>query len=359
MKIAITGSSGFIGSNLKSKLETISHLTLSHLSRNTEASLLKKTLNDVDVIIHLAGESRRRNDFDAFQNNLAFTKQITDLSSFETRILFFSTTKQNHQTYWQTKLQEEIMIKEKFKYHTIIRMDNVFGKWAKPDYNSVVATFIKRTILDEAIHVFNEEQPIDFLYIDDVIERIISCIFNPTASRLLIWKGDLQSNARLLLEMIQSIETDYQAGSLLVYQDSLKQKIATTYLTYLPRERLAIPSMVHADQRGNFIELTKGHLEGQSSVNIINSGYKKGEHFHHIRFEKFMFLSGDGVLRLRKKYHDEVYEFTAKDFTHQMITIPPGYIHEIVNTGKSEMIVWMWSSLVYDANSSDTYKEIV
>jgi UDP-2-acetamido-2,6-beta-L-arabino-hexul-4-ose reductase len=357
MKIVLTGSSGFIGSNLKSKLETISNVTLAHVSRNIEAGLLKKTLKDADVIIHLAGESRTRHDGDAFQHNLAFTNQITELSPKETRILFFSTTKQNHQAYWQTKLQEETMIQEKLKHHHIIRMDNVFGKWAKPDYNSVVATFINRTIFNEAIHIFDEDQPIDFLYIDDVVEKIVTLIFNPSETRLLTWKGDLQSSARELLAMIQSIHKDYQSGSFLVYQESLKQKLATTYLTYLPKEKLSTPSMNHPDQRGNFIELTKGHLEGQSSINVIHPGFKKGDHYHHIRYEKFMIISGEGVIRLRKKYHDEVVEFTAQEFTHQLITIPPGYIHQVENTGKGHLILWMWSSLIFMPTSPDTYPE--
>ena len=113
----------------------------------------------------------------------------------------------------------------------------------------------------------------------------------------------------------------------------------------------------HPDQRGNFIELTKGDLSGQTSINIIHKGFQKGNHYHHQRYEKFMILSGDGVIRLRKKFEAEVIEFHASKVMLQLITIPPGFIHHIENIGGSPMMVWMWSSLVYDPQSPDTFAE--
>jgi UDP-2-acetamido-2,6-beta-L-arabino-hexul-4-ose reductase len=122
---------------------------------------------------------------------------------------------------------------------------------------------------------------------------------------------------------------------------------------------LVHPSISHPDSRGNFIELTKGKMDGQSSINVIQANQVKGNHYHHIRFEKFLMLSGEGQIRLRKKFTKDVLIFSSKEHRYQFVTIPPGYIHEIVNTGDTEMIVWMWSSLVYDAKSPDTYQENV
>jgi UDP-2-acetamido-2,6-beta-L-arabino-hexul-4-ose reductase len=357
MKIVLTGSTGFIGKNLRSKLESFPHLSLFSISRNPDLNGLKNTLKDADLIIHLAGESRSRKTGDAFFENIAFTKTITDLASSQTRIVFLSTNKQNHQAYWQAKIQEEKIIKHKFVNATIIRLDNVFGKWALPDYNSVVATFITRIVANQPVNLFDEHAPIDFLFIDDVIDRIIALIFKPSDVSELIWKGTNQISAKVLLAMIQDIHQDYKHGSLLIYSDRFKQQLAITYLSYLHQDHLVMKAIDHPDQRGNFIELTKGDLSGQTSINIIDKGFQKGNHYHHQRYEKFMILSGDGVIRLRKKFESEVIEFHASKVTLQLITIPPGFIHHIENIGRSPMMVWMWSSLVYDPQSPDTYSE--
>jgi UDP-2-acetamido-2,6-beta-L-arabino-hexul-4-ose reductase len=236
-------------------------------------------------------------------------------------------------------------------------LDNVFGKWALPDYNSVVATFITRIIANQPVNLFDELVPIDFLYIDEVVERIIELIFNPSTSPRLVWKGTTQVNAKHLLEAIQDIHQDYINGSVLMYADQFKQQLAITYLTYVHQDQLVIKAMDHPDQRGNFIELTKGDLSGQTSINIIHKGFQKGNHYHHQRYEKFMILSGGGVIRLRKKFESEVIEFHSSKVMLQLITIPPGFIHHIENIAGSPMMVWIWSSLVYDPQSPDTFAE--
>jgi UDP-2-acetamido-2,6-beta-L-arabino-hexul-4-ose reductase len=357
MKIVLTGSTGFIGKNLRSRLESFPQLSIFYVSRNPDLHSLDNTLKDADLIIHLAGESRSRKTGDAFLENISFTQTIADHASSQTRIIFFSTNKQNHQAYWQAKIQEEGIIEKKFKHPTIVRLDNVFGKWALPDYNSVVATFITHTIANQPVNLFEEYAPIDFLYIDEVVDRLLELIFNPSTAPHLIWKGTNQVSAKVLLAMIQDIHQDYKNGSLLIYLDRFKQQLAITYLTYLHQNHLVMNAIDHPDQRGNFIELTKGDLSGQTSINIIHKGFQKGNHYHHQRYEKFMILSGDGVIRLRKKFESEVIEFHSSKVMFQLITIPPGFIHHIENLGVTPMVVWMWSSLVYDPQSPDTFAE--
>ena len=357
MKIVLTGSTGFIGKNLRSRLESFPQLSIFYVSRNPDLHSLDNTLKDADLIIHLAGESRSRKTGDAFIENISFTQTIADHASSQTRIIFFSTNKQNHQAYWQAKIQEEAIIEKKFKHPTIVKLDNVFGKWALPDYNSVVATFISHTIANQPVNLFEEYAPIDFLYIDEVVDRLLELIFKPTIIPQLVWKGTHQVNAKVLLAMIQDIHQDYKNGSLLIYSDRFKQQLAITYLSYLHQEQLVMKANDHPDQRGNFIELTKGDSSGQTSINIIHKGFQKGNHYHHQRYEKFMILSGGGVIRLRKKFESEVIEFHSSKVMLQLITIPPGFIHHIENIGGSPMMVWMWSSLVYDPQSPDTFAE--
>jgi UDP-2-acetamido-2,6-beta-L-arabino-hexul-4-ose reductase len=357
MKIVVTGSNGFIGKNLLATLAYKTNIEIETITRNSTLEELARKVQASDLILHLAGESRSRENSNAFLNNIRYTEQIIKYADKKKRIIFASTNKQNHLAYWQAKQTEEQLIKNHFSNHTIVRMDNVFGKWAKPFYNSVVATFLQGTIEAKPFQLFDELTPIDFLYIDEVVERMIELIHQPTSPSLLVWKGTFQIHAKGLLDMVQSIHQDYQSGQFLIYKDAFKQRLALTYLTYLPENQLILKPTQYPDARGNFIELTKNEMIGQSSINLIHPGFIKGNHFHHQRWEKFMILAGQGVVKLKQKFTNKVLSFEASHFTHQLITIPPGYIHLIENTGKDNMLVWMWSSLVYDANHPDTYAD--
>ncbi len=359
MKIFLTGSTGFIGKNLLAHLEYVPQIQVFAATRNTSVDELKNELQKSDLIIHLAGESRSREDGDTFVNNVRYTEQLIKLADKHKRIIFSSTNKQNHPAYWQSKQKEEQLIRNHFLNYTIVRMDNVFGKWAKPFYNSVVATFLKGVIEAKPFKLFDELNPIDFLYIDDVIKQFIDLIMMPTTSSVLTWNGTYQMNAKQLLETIQSIHQDYIQGQYLQFKDPFKQRLALTYLTYLTPEKLTIPTREHPDERGNFIEISKGDLYGQTSINLIQPGFQKGNHFHHQRWEKFMILSGEGTIKLRQKFESKPLTFASKDLSLKMLTIPPGYVHQIENNGKEKMLVWMWSSLVYDPAKPDTYSEKV
>ena len=359
MNILVTGSQGFIGKNLISRLTFYPEVRLYQIHRSTSEVELIKALENSDLIIHLAGESRSRQQGDSFTNNLRYTELIARYSKKTTPVIFASTNKKNHLAYWQTKQEEEKVLTNHFTNLKILRMDNVFGKWAKPFYNSVVATFIQATIHQQPFQLFQEHELIPFLYIDELIDRILGFLNTIQGQSIEEINGNYKISAKEVLSLIQTIHQDYLDSKLLAYQNVFQNKLALTYLSFLPETLLVQPSTSHPDTRGNFIELTKGKNDGQTSINVIHPDHKKGNHYHHIRWEKFLILSGDGQIRLRKMFTKEVIVLSSKEYLYQFVTIPPGYIHEIVNTGKSEMIVWMWSSLVYDANSPDTYKEIV
>jgi UDP-2-acetamido-2,6-beta-L-arabino-hexul-4-ose reductase len=357
MKIVITGSSGFIGSNLRAKLETIANVNLSLVSRNIESTLLKKILNDADLIIHLAGESRSRKDVDTFQHNLAFTKQITELSSKDTRIIFFSTTKQNHLAYWQTKLQEEAMIKETFKHHTIIRMDNVFGKWAKPDYNSVVATFCHNISRNIPIKINDENAKVSLIYIDDVVSEMIRCLQGnvTTIDGILRVLPEYEMTVGQIATLIQSFRDSRLNLSMANQKDLFIKKLYATYLSFLEEQQFMYDLTMHQDLRGSFTEIMKTRQEGQFSVNVSKPGITKGNHFHHTKNEKFIVVSGQALIRFRKVGSKEIIEYRVDGSKMQVVDIPPGYTHSIVNIGKQDLVTMMWASELFDPKNPDTY----
>lgn len=359
MRIFLTGSTGFIGKNLLAHLQFLPNIQVFASTRHTNLTELKDELSKADVIVHLAGESRSREEGEAFLNNIRYTEQMIKLTDKNKRIIFSSTNKQNHPAYWQSKQKEEQLIKGYFSNYSIVRMDNVFGKWAKPFYNSVVATFLQGVIEEKPFQLFDELKPIDFLYIDDVVKQLIDLILNPFSSGILTWKGVYQRNASDLLATIQDIHQDYKNGQFLLFNDPFKQRLAITYLTYLSPEKLILSTNEHPDQRGNLIEISKGNFDGQTSINLIQPGFQKGNHFHHQRWEKFMIISGEGTIKLRKKFEHKSLIFAAKDLYFKMLTIPPGYVHQIENNGKEKMLVWMWSSMIFDSHKPDTYPEQV
>lgn len=359
MKITITGSQGFIGKNLASRLSHLPNIQLHLLHRSTDEKTFRHAINDTDLIIHLAGESRSREVAKSFADNLRLTKLITTIASKITPVIFASTNRKNHLEYWQTKLQEETILSEHFSNLLILRMDNVFGKWAKPFYNSVVATFIDGTIHGKTFPLFDGDTPIPFVYIDDVVEYILVHYQNIQGQHTETLHGQYQVSAKTLLKQIQDVHQAYQSGIWLHSDDDFIAKLQRTYLSYLPPNQWIMSPTQHPDQRGNFIELIKGNIPGQVSLNVINSNQKKGNHYHHIRWEKFMVLSGKGSIRLRQKFSHDIITFSSQDIQLKLLTIPPGYLHEIINSDSEPMMVWMWSSLVYDPANPDTYPELV
>jgi UDP-2-acetamido-2,6-beta-L-arabino-hexul-4-ose reductase len=358
MKILITGSEGFIGKNLVSVLQYHSHHTLFLVNRQTDHAQLHNALHQADVIYHFAGESRSRSEQAAFQRNLDYTRILVDHSQNHTRFIFLSTNKQTHPAYWQTKLKEEALVKTKTNFD-ILRLDNVFGKWAKPFYNSVVATFIHGLIYEKSFQLFQEHDPIDFIYIDDLVNDLILLLEQKASNQIILKVGTFHTNAATLLKHIKEIHQDYSSGSFLQYQDEFKSKLSLTYLSYLPEQKLLLPLVSHVDQRGQFIDIMKGTYQGQWSINVTNSKAIKGNHFHHVRWEKFIVIHGTGKIKLRKKFDDHVIIIDAETSRFKSITIPPGYVHQLINDGQDELVIWMWSSLAYDPTKPDTYPELV
>lgn len=359
MKITITGSQGFIGKNLASRLYHLPNIQLQLLNRSADEKTFYHALKETDLIIHLAGESRSREVAKSFTDNLRLTKLITSIASKTTPVIFASTNRKNHLEYWQTKLQEETILKEHFSNLLILRMDNVFGKWAKPFYNSVVATFIDGTLHEKTFPLFDGDTPIPFVYIDEVVAYILDHYQNLHGQHIETISGQYYVSANTLLQQIQAIHQAYQAGIWLHSKDDFLAKLQITYLSCLPPKQWFMTPPQYPDQRGNFIELMKGSIPGQVSLNVIHPNQKKGNHYHHIRWEKFMVLNGQGSIRLRQKFNSEIITFSSQDIQFKLLTIPPGYLHEIANSGSEPMMVWMWSSLVYDPANPDTYPELV
>ena len=366
MQILITGANGFIGQNL---IKHLSHCRADDqiIGYDTDSSDdLSDLCRNADFIFHLAGINRPKDIDDFSKGNIDLTTQIISYAKegkCPPILLTSSTQASKDNPYGNSKAAAEEAI---FAYSInnklpsyVFRLPGVFGKWCRPNYNSVVATFCNNIAHDLPIEIHDPCFLLDLVYIDDVCKAFISaldgytkklenfCIVSPVYS---ITLGDLAKT----LKSFSSSRADLSIPD---SADELTKKLYATYLSYLPN--FDYPLKMNIDARGSFTEIIRTKDRGQVSVNITKAGITKGNHWHHTKNEKFIVVAGEGIIRLRKINDTKIIEYKVSGENIQAIDIPPGYTHNIENLGKSDLITVMWASEPFDTKNPDTYFEQV
>jgi len=242
----------------------------------------------------------------------------------------------------------------------IYRFANLFGKWCRPNYNSVVATWCYNIVNNLPIEISNPEVIIPLCYIDDVVTEVINCMKgNPNKN------GDTykvepihEISLKELSELLLSFKTSRK--DLLVPQMSgLSKKLYSTYLSYLPKEKFSYDLKMNVDERGSFTEFLKTKEFGQVSINVSKPGITKGNHWHHSKNEKFLVVSGKGLIQFRNIFNDDIIEYYVSGEKMEVVDIPTGYTHNIINLGDTDLVTIMWANEQFDPNKPDTYFEEV
>ena len=370
--VLITGSSGFIGSNLKVRLEnSFNDLNITSIKYSSSEKLLIKKLKETNFIFHLAGINRSKSYKD-FNGNFLFLGRICNiLKNYKLTIpIVFASTilidKKNntqskmHQKYIQSKIKAENVLKEYNSYTRnkiyIYRLPHIMGKWAKPNYNSVIATFCHNIANDKKIIMQNENNKLLIVQIDDVIDSFIQKINKNE-------KGDvskiyLKNKTITVLQLYKKINkfNDFLNDN---YTPSLKSKfdrnLYSTFISYLPKKRLTFPLKNNKDQRGNFVECFKNLDFGQISFFTSNSKISRGGHFHHLKCEIFIVIQGKALYQSKNIINGNKKEFLLSDQKLKIIRTVPGEIHSIKNIDKKKLIVMLWSNEIFDKNNPDTY----
>lgn len=245
----------------------------------------------------------------------------------------------------------------------IYRLANLFGKWCRPNYNSVVATWCYNIAHGLDIQISDPGVELPLCYIDDVVDEFLKALIeHPTICVEGIYEVHPIHDITLgkLAEIIQPFKQSRE--TLMVPKmvaDSLEKKLYSTYLSYLPKDQFSYPLKMNVDQRGSFTEFLKTKEYGQVSINISKPGITKGQHWHHSKNEKFMVVSGQGLIQFRNIYSDEVIEYKVSGDKLEVIDIPTGYTHNIINIGDSDMVTIMWANEAFDQAHPDTYFEEV
>lgn len=369
MKILITGSKGFVGRNLISELRNRGYSELLEYDIDTGKEQLAAYCKECDFVFHLAGVNRPENTEEFMQGNFGFTSFLLNLLEKENNtapvLITSSTQALLDNPYGKSKKAGEELLLD-YSRRTgaktlIYRLPNVFGKWCRPNYNSAVATFCHNRAHDLPITINDPNVMLNLVYIDDVTEEFISAIegsehrdgeycFVPFTYTVRL--GDIADKIESFREMRKNL-------SVPDLSDTFEKKLYSTYLSYLPKDEFAYPLKMNVDERGSFTEIIRTSDRGQFSVNISKPGITKGNHWHHTKNEKFVVVSGKALIQFRKIGTEEVIDYHVSGENIRVVDIPPGYTHNIINEGDTDLITFMWANEAFDPNKPDTYFEKV
>ena len=377
MNILVTGANGFVGRNLCSVLDRREGLSLLRFDIENTAAELHAALDQADVIFHLAGVNRPKDPKEFETGNTGLTQDICQYLMQKGRkpLLIITSSSQAalDNPYGISKRQAEEAVADYDKYcHSplhaprspltcIYRLPNVFGKGCRPNYNSAVATFCHNIAHDLEIKVNDPTVDMKLVYIDDVIEEFMRALAgNPTRAgefcAVPVVHDVKLGQIVALLQAFKSSRTDLLVPN---QGDGFTKKLYATYLSYLPTGKFSYPLKMNVDARGSFTEFLKTPDRGQVSVNISKPKITKGNHWHHTKNEKFLVVSGRGVIRFRKIGEGEIQEYFVSGEKLEVVDIPPGYTHNIENLGEADMVTVMWCNEIFDPTRPDTVFESV
>jgi len=366
--ILITGANGFIGKNLSIFLREQKDINVSTFTREDNQNKLPSLLKSVDYVVHLAGINRPKKTLEFTKGNTELTKKLCDFIEKSGRIIPVIYTssiqaKQNNE-YGKSKFASEQILK-KFRKDTgnptyIYRLQNVFGKWAKNNYNSVVATYCYNISRKLPIHISDPSNIIKLVYIDDVMESILEVIRNPNSERVYI---NIETEHKTTLgELADRIYSFSASRENLITErvgSGFLRELYSTYLSYIPKEYFSYKIPKNTDARGDFVEFLKTLDSGQFSFFTAYPGITRGGHFHHTKSEKFLVIRGKAHFRFCNISTNEIHELVTNEKILEVVETVPGWAHDITNIGQEEMIVLLWANENFNIEKPDTTKYIL
>lgn len=369
MKILITGSNGFIGKNLKAELQNRGYNEILDWNKTTTEKEIDTYTRNCDFVIHLAGENRPK-DIKYFEVvNVGLTQNlIKKLKANNTKcpIIFASSIQATlDNEYGRTKKKAEEIIQKYGKENNIntyiYRLPNVFGKWCKPNYNSVIATFCNNIARGLPVKLNNKDVVLELAYIDDVVSEFIDVMQEDTSincKEIRYINNTYKEKLENILRMIKSFRNVREKLILPNVKDEFIKKLYSTYLSYLPPEDFKYKLNSNTDERGSFTEILKTKENGQISVNIIKPNCIKGNHWHHTKIEKFIVLSGEGIIKMENVSTKEIINIAVNDEELSVVDIPVGYIHSIINNGSQDLVMLIWANEIFNKEKPDTFYPI-
>jgi UDP-2-acetamido-2,6-beta-L-arabino-hexul-4-ose reductase len=369
MKLLITGAKGFIGSNLAAWLRPLPEYQVYESDRTTSAQELARAVVEVDAVVHLAGVNRPPVAAEFQTGNVDLTARLCQLIQDADRpipILFASSTQAElDNPYGVSKRQAEAVLADYARQSgarvCIFRLPNVFGKWCRPNYNSVVATFCHNIAHDLPISISDPEREMQFVYVDDLMRCFLAELQAAAPGGVQHREATPTYPVTLgrLAELLHFFRQSRQTLRIPDFNDAFSYKLYSTYLSYLAPDDFAYDLTKHTDPRGSLAEFIKSPSSGQIFVSRTKPGITRGNHFHHLKTEKFLVLEGQAIIRFRHIHNNEVLEYRVDGEDYRVVDIPPGYTHSIENVGSETLVTLFWASEIFDPEKPDTIWEQV
>ncbi len=372
MKILVTGAGGFLGKNLTHNLKIAGYDQVFSYDLNSTEEEFKAYVSECDFVFHLAGVNRPKDTKEFMEGNAGLTgKLIESLKESGNRVpVLLSSSIQAglNNDYGKSKRAAEELV---FSYGRecdlpvyVYRFPNLFGKWSRPDYNTVIATFCHNIARDLPIRIDDPEHIVSLAYVDDVIDqflRILKTGIKLPPGEFVTFPPSLiyERKLKYIADTIYSFKESREKLMVPDMGDEFVSKLYSTYLSFLPEDAFSYRLKKNEDNRGSFTEFLKSSDRGQVSINVSRPGITKGQHWHNSKNEKFLVVSGKARIEFRKIGTDKVITYHVSGEVPEVVDIPTGYTHNIINEGETDLITVMWANEIYDENHPDTYYETV
>lgn len=370
MRVLITGANGFIGKNLKQRLAERPDVELLLISRDSSRAEFEDSISKADFVFHIAGINRPRDPDEFWQGNSDLTSWLCERLMTRAKegdkvpVVFSSSTQAALENdYGRSKRDAEAAV---FGYGRdcdvpvhVFRLPNVFGKWSRPNYNSVVATFCHNFSQGLPIAINNPEAPLRLVYVDDVVARFVALLdgaspnrdaegFDQVHPEYATTVGELAKTIREFRDSRDTLVTP-RVGA------GLTRALYSTYLSFLRPEQFSYTVPQHGDSRGVFVEMLKTPDSGQFSFFTAHPGITRGGHYHHSKTEKFLVISGTARFKFRHMQTGEEYQLVTHGEKSEIVETVPGWTHDITNIGDGDLVCMLWANEIFDRDNPDTY----
>jgi len=368
MKVLVTGADGFVGKNLCVNWQQNPDIGVLKFSRESKLTDLPSLVAQVDFIFHLAGVNRPEDPAEFVSGNTDLTRVLCDAvisSGRPVPVLYTSSIQaERENAYGVSKRGAEEALQKLALSHGVpvhlFRLPNVFGKWARPNYNSAVATFCHNIARDLPVQINDCSSLIRMVYIDDVIEHFVAVMEGTLAGDPFVTVAPEYSiSVGELADLLQTFKNSRVTLVTEAVGTGLTRALYSTYLSYLPPESFTYAVPKYGDSRGVFVEMLKTHDSGQFSFFTAHPGITRGGHYHHTKTEKFLVIKGKACFRFRHILTGEFYELFTDGDTPEIVETVPGWSHDITNVGEDEMVAMLWANEIFDRAKPDTYTRLV
>lgn len=363
MRIVVTGGDGFIAQNLRIRLAELRHADIASVTRGSDDGALSLALANADFVFHLAGVNRPTDDREFDEGNARFTATVCKalLASGRRVPLVYSSSTQAvlDNPYGRSKRAGEQEV-ERYGQDSgapvfVLRLTNVFGKWARPNYNSAVATFCYNIAHGLPITVNDGGAPLKLIYIDDVVEAMTRLLDPTMTPSGIVEVGPIHATTvGDVVAMLTDFAESRRTMTVARVGGGLTRALYATFVSYLPPTEFSYSVPRHADPRGVFVEMLKTPDAGQMSYFTAPPGVTRGEHYHHSKTEKFLVVKGTARFGFRHLATNEMHEIVVQGQDARIVDTAPGWVHNITNVGEDELVVMLWANEIFNPDRPDT-----